>query len=190
MRLPVVLPTVAALGLAIAAHAQPVPPGEEGELLRFVPPTPGEHACFRRVYDAGHLAAHPDQTVTDMEFRIAYFRREPDSFYPAGQRNYHFELLARRKDVTKQLTARGECLSRPDGKGIGCGVDCDGGGVSVSKRDDGSVVVDLGENGRIRMTSGCGEEETDSVDLTPGKDDRAFRLEPVPAAQCPEYDRW
>lgn len=177
-----------AVGIASAAGAQPVPPGEEGELLAFLPPRHGEHACFARAYDSAHLAAHPDQTVTAMEFRIAYFRWESDDLYPLGQRNYYFALRAKRRGEASELTAMGECT--PLGEGIGCGVDCDGGGIRVSRDVDGTVLVDLGEDGRIRMTPGCGDEETGAIDLTSGKDDRWFRLDPVPGAQCQGYDDW
>lgn len=190
MRLSTPILIAAATCTAFGAFAQAIPPGEEGALLGFLAPHHGEHACFRRAYDAEHLAAHPDQTVSEMEFRIAYFRWEPDDNYPVGQRNYYFSLLAKRRGETDRLTAMGECASLADGKAIGCGVDCDGGGVTVNKREDGSILVDLGGDGRIRMTPGCGEEETDAVDLTSGKDDRAFLLMPAPASQCPGYDEW
>jgi len=176
--------------LAGPALAQAIPPGEEGELARFVPPQPGAHACFARAYDAAHLAAHPDQTVTEMEFRIAYFKWEPDETYPDGQRNYYFQLLAKRRGEPHRLTAFGECTLLEGSSAIGCGVDCDGGGVSVKRLDGGSVLVDLGEDGRIRMTEGCSDEEEDGIDLASGKDDRSFRLDPLPASQCPAYEQW
>lgn len=190
MRLSIPILALAVAGIALNAGAQAIPPGAEGALLGFVAPSHGEHACFRRAYDAAHLAAHPDQTVTEMEFRIAYFRWEPDDTYPQGQRNYYFSLLAKRRGEGQRLTAMGECASLDNGAAIGCGVDCDGGGVRVSKRADGAVLVDLGDDGRVRMTPGCGEEETDAVDLTSGKDDRTFLLSPMPSAQCPGYDEW
>lgn len=190
MRLPVAAPAFLALGLGFAAQAKPVPPGEEGELLMFLPPSPGEHACFRHAWDAAHLAARPDQTVTDMEFRIAYFRLEADDNTPAGQRNYYFTLLAKRRGDAERLSALGICASLGPGKSIGCNVFDDGGGVSVSKGEDGAVLVDLGENGRIRLMADNGDAGPASFDLFSGRDDRAFKLEPVPAAQCPAYDDW
>ncbi len=184
---------VAFLALALlspsdrTAQAQPVPPGEEGKLASLVAPQPGAHKCFQRTYDAAHLSARPDQTVTAMEFRLAYHRFEPDEFYPQGQRNYYFALLVKRRGESRRLTAEGECIAYGDG--ISCGIDCDGGGLGIVAHEDGSLLVDLTPFGRIRMTRSCGDGE-DSVDLEPGKDDKTFRLDPVPASQCPAYEDW
>ncbi len=174
------------------AQAQPVEPGKEGELARFVPPTPGAHACVRRSYDADHLKQHPAQAVAEMEVRIAYYVHEPDPYSPEGQRNYYFEVLARLRDQmkSKPLTAIGECTITDGGREIFCGVDCDGGGVVVRKLDADKVLVDLESMGRLRMTLGCGEDETDTFELSSGEDDKRFLLSRIPDAECPAYDSW
>ncbi len=74
-----------------------------------------------------------------------------------------------------------------DGK-IFCGVECDGGGVFVTRREDGSLMVSFDDMWGIRMSDSCGEEE--GVEFKPGKDDKAFRLDPLPVSQCPAYDAW
>jgi hypothetical protein len=35
---------------------------------KILPPEPGRKACWRRVYDAKHLAAHPQQKITELTF--------------------------------------------------------------------------------------------------------------------------
>ena len=35
---------------------------------KILPPEPGRKACWRRVYDAKHLAAHPQQKVRELTF--------------------------------------------------------------------------------------------------------------------------
>lgn len=171
---------------AASAVGQPITPGEEGALAKFLPPEPGRNICYARVYTAEHLKAHPEQTVTEMAFRLAYYRHEPDEYYKEGQRNYYFALLAKRRGSSRTLTALGECT--PSGDRIACGVECDGGGVVVSRRPPDRILVSLGENGRIRMSEGCDEE--DAVDLESGKDDREFLLTRIEDAACPAYDEW
>lgn len=174
--------------LPVAAFV--ITPGEEGELANFVPPEDGARACFARSYDAAHMAKHPRQTVAEMQFRLTYYVHEPDEFYPQGQRNYYFELKARQKGQSQILTAAGDCFLADGGKAIFCGVDCDGGGVTVSRTGDaGKILVDLTTAGRLRMTVSCDEEE-DAVELTPGEDDKTFLLTETPPAECPVYEDW
>lgn len=182
-----------ALVLAGTAAAQPVDPGKEGELAKLVKPVPGARACFRRDYDARHLSQHPLQKVTHMEFRLTYFQHEPDAYYEQGQRNYYFELLARLRDqkTARPLSAMGECAPGRNDKAIFCGVECDGGGVVIRLRDrPDQLLVDLSASGRIRMTSDCGEDEENAVELEPGEDDRTFLLTKTAEADCPAYDDW
>ena len=154
---------IAALAAAVLASLPvttlAITTGEEGELANFVPPEDGARACFARTYDAEHLKNHPKQTVTEMQFRLTYYIHEPDEFSPQGQRNYYFELKARQKGQSRMLTAAGDCDPADGGKAIFCGVDCDGGGVTVSRTGDaGKILVDLRAVGRLRMTLSCDGE--------------------------------
>ncbi|MFN0190804.1 MAG: hypothetical protein ACKVP5_02340 [Aestuariivirga sp.] len=172
----------------LAAVAQPVEPGKEGELALILKPEPGAHACFRREYDQEHLTAHPKQTVTAMELRLAYHRHDPDTNNPEGQRNYYFDLIVKRRGKDKTASGGGECTAYEDR--ISCGIDCDGGGFFLKRAKDGkSLVVDFGEKWGIRLTEGCGEDESDYTELKPGADDKSFRLDPSSAA-CPAYEQW
>lgn len=169
--------------------AQAVEPGKEGELAKLVPPQEGGLACFSRYYDEDHLARHPKQTVAQMELRLAYYIHEPDEFFPKGQRNYYFALLAKKRgeEHKRQLASLGECAPSTDGKTIICGVECDGGGFELKRRADGKVLVDLELYGRLRMTTGC-DEEVDATELEPGADDKQFLLSSTD--QCLPYDEW
>ncbi len=88
--------------------------------------------------------------------------------------NYDFTLAAKVKDRSQTLYASGDCTS---GEGIGCGVDCDGGGIELEpiagKPDELLVRLE-----RIRMTLGCGEGQ--EVELEGGTDDRLFKLTKAP----------
>lgn len=178
----------AALAAPSTASGQAITPGEEGELANFLEPEAGKRICYARIYTPEHLAKHPKQKVTEIGFRLAYYRFPPDEFYPQGQRNYYFALTARRKGSARQLTARGEC--GPNGNSIGCGVECDGGGVSVTRRPGDKILVSLGKGGWIRMTEGCGDEEENAVNLEAGEDDREFLLSRLPDSACPPYGAW
>jgi hypothetical protein len=166
--------------------AQPVEPGKEGELANILPPEVGRRVCYSRRYDAAHLNSHPKQKVTEIQFRLAYYRHDPDENTPEGQRNYYFEVLARLRGQGKQLTSIGECTLY--GGKISCGVDCDGGGFVLTNRPPDKVLLGLSENGRLRMTDGCDEE--DSIDLEAGADDREFLLTRTDDASCPAYEDW
>ena len=180
-RLPIAL---AAFGMACALAApvlaQTVPPGQEGPLGALLPPVSGRSVCFARRYDARHLAAHPAQTVSGMVLRIRYHRHEPEQAFPQGQRNYYFTLALDRRGRRKRLTTSGEC--GPRGDAIVCGVECDGGGFGLKAEAGGTVLVDMTRFGRLRLGRSCDDEE--GVEITPGRDDRSFRLEPVDASQC------
>lgn len=176
---------VAAIGSTPAA-AQPVAPGEEGELIDLLPPEVGRRVCYARAYSQEHLAQHPKQKVAEIQFRLTYYRHEPDDYSPQGQRNYYFEVLARLRGQTDMMTSTGECTSYEGA--IFCGVECDGGGVNVTRRPPDRILVSLAEMGRLRMTHGC--DESDSVDLEAGEDDVEFLLTRTDDASCPPYDDW
>lgn len=188
MRLCALSIAMAGLLAAFTASADTVAPGAEGELAHFLPPVVGKRVCFARVYDADHLAKHPKQKVTQIEFRLAYHRFEPDENFPEGQRNYYFEVLAKVRGEKKLLSSMGECS--PRGSTISCSVDCDGGGM-VAKRSakPGKILMSFGNYYGLRMTLGCGEdEEGNTVMLEPGEDDKEFLLSEKSA--CPAYEEW
>jgi hypothetical protein len=170
-----------------AASADTVAPGQEGELLKFLPPEPGKHICFARVYDADHLARHPKQKVTEIEFRLAYHRFDPDENFPAGQRNYIFEVLAKRRGDDSRATAFGECS--PASQSISCSIDCDGGGMVAERVGKNEIRLSFGNYSYLRM-SGCGGGEADAADLVPGDDDKEFLLAETSPGECPAYDDW
>jgi hypothetical protein len=179
---------VAVLLLGATAAWAEVPPGKEGNLAEFLSPKPGERVCFARAYGAAHLAKHPKQTVSSVKFFLTYFRHDPDQYRKDGQRNYYFKLeVTQRNRPNKTLSVVGDCF--PGNDAIHCGVECDGGGIQVKWRDQPkTILVDLAATGRIRLDN-CGGEEN-SVELTPGADDRTFLLTRTSAAACPRYEAW
>ncbi|UYN99828.1 MAG: hypothetical protein KIT02_00875 [Devosia sp.] len=158
-----------------------VAPVTAQELGVFGPTESGNYACWKRDYDAAHLASHPDQLVTNMslvvDFPTEAEAREFSSFYD-------FSLDATLRGG-KSGNGSGTCTPSGDGTGMVCGIDCDGGGVAVGIRDDGSVLVDLEHYGYIRLDGECaGGDEADTFPLEAGVDDKTFLLHPVTGKAC------
>ena len=143
----VVRPVIAASLMFVVvcggASGQPrSPTAGERALAAIIPPVVGQRACFVRKYDREHLLRHGKQQVTEMGFSLRY-ERIPG----AGIDKYVFAMSARLRTRTELLYASGKCETNV-GPGFPagnlCGVDCDGGGVSIEKADTGdSIYVHL-----------------------------------------------
>ncbi|SEQ53958.1 hypothetical protein SAMN05428969_3439 [Devosia sp. YR412] len=140
-----------------------------GELDSFVAASDGATNCWSRAYDAKHMAAHPDQQVVAMDLAVTFMAQSD-----IGPEQYVFRLEATMRDGT-QGQAVGPCMA--DGNEMWCGVECDGGGVYVSTRSGGNVLVDLERRGSIWMSTSCGDENFDEgFSLDSGRDDKQFLL--------------
>ena len=148
------------------------------ELADFVPAEPGASACWQRLYDEAHLAGHPDQQVTAMTLLMSYL-----TFDDGSEGMHYFGLDVSLRDGRKGTTSGGCWLSEGV---VRCGVDCDGGGLALTRNGDGSVLADLEAYGYISLESECGggEGELESFALEPGLDDKQFLLRPTDAKQC------
>jgi hypothetical protein len=101
--------------------------------------------------------------------------------------NYSFALGVEFRDRAGKFTTGGDCghpsateLS-PDKMLIGCGVDCDGGGLSIElANSDKSTLVRI-DHVAISNAAKPGEERDD---FDGGADDREFRLDRVELEQC------
>ena len=177
------------LALCLTSPAAAQMPEPSPLLATIVPVQPEARACFARVYDAAHLKKHPRQTVTAMEFRLTWhiFRQEGNE--PFG--DHMFQMRVDRRGAKKQAHGTGPCMERA-GKAF-CGIECDGGGVFLEPRDDGSLLVSFGDMWGIRLSESCDGEEEDedaAASLEPGQDDKSFRLERLPDSQCPAWEDW
>lgn len=158
------------------------------KLKALLPPAPDAQACYARTYDPDHLKQHPKQKVTELILFIRYITLGEDEAVILATEDggtekryfdYDFTLAAKVKDRTGTLYASGDCASA---EGIGCGVDCDGGGIEIEPMAGQDVTI-LVRLERIRMTQGCGGEES-AVDLEAGQDDKVFKLSKAPPALC------
>jgi hypothetical protein len=179
------------VGLCLAASSGALGADDDAsyaKLKKLVPPGKDSRLCVARTYDAEHLQAHPKQHVTDMTLSVRYTQLSEDEATLIAKDDggiekqyfrYDFLLAAKTRDRKETLYASGDCSSA---QGIGCGVDCDGGGIDIEPvvGSNGSVLVRLE---RIRMSFGC-SEQVHEIDLESGEDDKLFRLDKAPDSAC------
>jgi hypothetical protein len=181
--------------LAGASIATADDEGSYVKLKALLPPGKDARLCVARVYDAEHLRQHPKQQVTDMTLSIRYTPLSEDEATLIAKDDggvekqyfrYDFLLAARTRGREETLYASGDCASA---EGIGCGVDCDGGGIDIEPIPGsiGSILVHISESGYIRMSFGC-SGEVHEVNLEAGEDDKVFRLDKASAMTCDKIE--
>jgi hypothetical protein len=144
------------------------------------------YACFVRRYDASHLAQHPKQKVSAMKLLVTA------EIPPEEQTtiNYSFKLGVKYRQKAGNFDSGGSChhVVAEDKGGeihLGCGVDCDGGGIAVAmSKGDKSAIVELE---RVRMWDRKKPDDEDSFhDLEAGADDKMFRVDRADLNECAE----
>ena len=154
-------------------------------------PHPKGYACFVRRYDAAHMAQHPLQKVTVMKLLITAETVPDDKVL-----EYSFRLGVNFRDRPGDFDSSGDCghaavtkvpdnaeTEMPAGVDISCGVDCDGGGVTVSlANNDASLIVKPID--RIRIWKGKNPDESAATALNAGSDDKVFRLDRTKLDEC------
>ncbi len=140
------------------------------------------NACFTRHYDTSHLAQHRLQKIRAMTLLITAEVVPEDKLL-----NYSFRLGLSFRDRPGKFNSSGDC-GHPmtsevsaDKLQLGCGVDCDGGGISVElARADKSTLIRLD---RIRIWHD-NKPDDEGLDLSGGADDRVFRLDRADLDEC------
>jgi hypothetical protein len=180
-----------ALGAGISAgRAEDGPPpidpgkGAEFDTRMFGAPLGKKtaYACFVRRYDAEHRARHPRQKVSAMKLLVTSEYPPEDKTYP-----YSFRLGVKYRHRNGDFDSSGFCghvVAEDAGHELrlGCGVDCDGGGIGVAlSNDDKSAIVRL-ERVRIWRNNKPDDEAEES--LVAGADDKMFRLDRTDASEC------
>jgi len=150
-----------------------------GRIFGRDPGQAAAHACFVRRYTKAHLAGHPDQNVTDM---LAFVSKQegPDAYYSISMQ-VNFRQLA------KPFQLSGSCGIGVDGKNtLGCGIECDGGSLSVRVKNDMSLLVDIPDS--VRLFDPSDLESEPGADLPQGArfgaDDKLFRLDRTDLRDC------
>jgi hypothetical protein len=140
---------------------------------------PGEgktFACFTRVYDAAHLAAHPEQNVTAAEMLVVA--------YSSLDYAYQLRMGFRFRDHPQWLTTVAECGRTAGSRGGGavCAGPSDGGHMRLVLEGRRTVLITLPEG--AALWKGGPPNPDDTVDDAFHADDRVFRLERVPLGRC------
>ncbi|OSI64797.1 hypothetical protein [Bradyrhizobium canariense] len=140
------------------------------------------YACFVRRYDAEHLAHHPKQKVASMKLLISAEMDTEDK-----QLHNSFRLGFRYRHRSGDFDSSGSChhaVFTKDGTEIrlGCGVDCEGGGIGVAlSKDDKSAIVRLA---RVRVWQNNKPDDDAELSLVAGADDGIFRLDRTDNKEC------
>jgi hypothetical protein len=139
------------------------------------------YACFVRRYDASHLAQHPRQKISAMKLLVTA-ENPPDE----ETTNYSFRLGVQYRHRPGKFDSSGSCghvvaEASGDEMRLGCGVDCDGGGIDVAMKDDKSAIIRLE---RIRVWDR--KKPDDDGDAQLGADDKMFRVDRADLRECAE----
>lgn len=141
------------------------------------------YACFMRRYNPDHLAKHNLQKVRSMLLLVSAEKDVEDK----ANMSYSFRLGLKFRNRAGNFDSSGYCM-RPsesqvavDRLQIHCGVDCDGGGISVElSNNDKSTLIRLDS---IRIWRNNKAQE-DGFNISGGADDRVFRLDRADNEQC------
>jgi hypothetical protein len=126
--------------------------------------------CFVRIYDAQHLAKHPDQLVTAMRFRL-----DPVDFWSSDPLRFPRFALQLKQRGGAVLGTNGTCQAQI----FLCHVGRAPNGGTLRVGMHGGHVMMLYIDNRIQMTTGRASES-----FSPGKDDYAFKLYRSPEREC------
>jgi len=152
--------------------------------MRMYSGVPGNkaYACFVRRYDADHLARHPKQKVAAMKLLISAEVDKEDK-----ELHNSFRLGFRYRHRSGDFDSSGSCnhaVFTRNGSEVrlGCGVDCEGGGIGVAlSKDDKSAIVRLE---RVRVWQNNKPDDDAEQSLVAGADDKIFRLDRTDNSEC------
>ena len=167
--------------LMLSAVAVPeIAAADQSDVVRIFGRDPGAgaaHACFVRHYTKAHVKSHPDQNVTDM---IAYVSRQE------GQDSYYgINLQVNFRQLEKPFQVSGGCGVPTEGKQtLGCGIDCDGGSLSVRVKNENSILVEIPDSVRMFDPSASDEFADLPKGARFGSDDKLFRLDRAELKDC------
>jgi len=169
-----------AIAACLMLAAAVLPEMAHADVVKMFGREPGAgdaHACFVRHYTRAHLKSHPEQNVTDM---IAYVGKQtgPDPYYMIN-------LQVNFRQLPKPFQVSGSCSQSADGKQtLGCGVECDGGSLSVRVKNESAILVEIPDSVRLYDPSSNDEFADLPKGARFGADDKLFRLDRADLKDC------
>lgn len=127
----------------------------EAVFARF-PTAPTENVCLVRHYSAGDLAAHPKQNVNDLLVYVGKRQGVHDGYI-----YYNVNAQLRFRDSKQNFTFSADC-GRQAGEiaPIGCGIDCEGGGLNVALNADKTVALTITSSIRLNASDSASPQDT------------------------------
>jgi hypothetical protein len=187
-----IIRALAAMLSLAATSVRAEPPAD----LRTLFPTDAP-ACFANVFDAAHLKAHPDQTVTALQLVRGYpqLRMEDEAAGPDAPKDTpdqargvmaHLIVTFRDaggKDSPKRFAAAVNCTAEAGASKMRCGIDCDGGGFFVEREAAGTLRMKIEDGRNLRIAGGCTNRRA-YRGLGTESGDRSFSLAATPMVAC------
>lgn len=142
------------------------------------------YACFVRRYDPDHLAQHPKQKVAVMKLLVTAENPPEET-----TTSYSFRLGVQYRHRPGNFDSSGYCnhaVAEDTGREVrfDCGVDCDGGGISVAlSNDDKAALIRLE---RITVWQRNKPDDDAGDALLAGADDKIFRVDRADLRECAE----
>jgi hypothetical protein len=152
-------------------------------------PDPGSEApeaCFARVYDAQHMAAHPSQNIK----RIFFFRghdpvsRPNEEPAPGAGASYSSFLATTVRADTAPKWVGTSCAPGPVGQKDRCGMACDRTLAYIARGPKGELLLTNLEDPYLEPDSEQTLSKAEYARQAFGKDDVDFRLDPQPVEVC------
>ncbi len=153
--------------------------------------TESQPACYEREYSEQHMQSHPAQTVKKL--RLKFYKNE---YYSEDSLGLDVKALIKRTvektnflgKKVKRVVYRpfaNSMFCQVQGERLRCGIDCDGGSATIqwdiATKDREILMINKG----FVLHGGCGEEEGETIWLTPTKGgDDVFKLYALPQHQC------
>jgi hypothetical protein len=140
----------------------------------------GWNGCFRRVYNAAHLAAYPGQTVTSIAVSMKPSTSLDFWYGRPWIANAQLIITVRGKKM-KYLGYNADCVATAGG--LDCPMEEDAGTFTLARWGAGVKIV-VTQDLRLNQAGQASDESNGPFVRVDNPEDRTFLLPPAPAGGC------